>query len=88
VSTGPRHWLAPVAHFAAHAVVGCLIFVIIALPAYGLGHLVKWLAIQGTAPYVLQVLTLVEYAIVTADAIAFVWHLLYSLYKAFRESLV
>lgn len=79
------HWFAPVAHFAAHSVVGSLVFIIIALPAFGLGHLVKWLDLQGTSAYVLAVLTYLEYAIVTIDALAFFWHLLYSAYKAFKE---
>jgi hypothetical protein len=82
-----NHWLAPVAHFAAHAVVGSLVFVIIALPAMGLGQLVRWLQSQGTSAYVLNVLTLLEYAIVTIDAFALLWHLLYSAYKAFKESM-
>jgi hypothetical protein len=80
-----KHWFAPVVHFAAHAVVGSFVFLIIALPALGLGMLVTWLKTQGTADYVLGVLTTLEYAIVTIDAAAFLWHLVYSTYKAFKE---
>jgi hypothetical protein len=80
-----KHWFAPVAHFAAHATVGSLVFLIIALPAFGLGLLVNWLRTQGTASYVLGVLTFLEYSIVTIDACAFLWHLVYSTYKAFKE---
>jgi hypothetical protein len=71
-----NHWLAPVVHFAAHALVGSLVFIVIALPALGLSLLVHWLESRGAAGYV----------IVTIDAIAFTWHLLYSTYKAFKES--
>lgn len=74
-------------HFAGHAIVGSLVFVIIALPAFGLGQLVKWLALNGTSTYILNVLTFLEYAIVTIDAVAFLWHLLYSTYNAFKESM-
>ena len=63
-----EHWFSPVAHFAAHAVVGSLVFIIIALPALGLGLLIKWLELQGTSTYVLLVLTGLEYAIVTIEA--------------------
>jgi hypothetical protein len=80
-------WYAPVAHFAAHAIVGSMVFIIIALPAFGLGQLVNWLSTQGTSDYVLAVLTFLEYAIVTLDAAAFMWHLMYSTYKAFKESM-
>jgi hypothetical protein len=82
-----NHWLAPVAHFAAHALVGSLVFVVIALPALGLSLLVHWLESRGAAGYVISVLTALEYVIVTIDAIAFTWHLLYSTYKAFKESI-
>jgi cytochrome b561 len=73
-----------IAHFAAHSIVGSLVFVIIAIPAFGLGLLVNWLETQGASSYVLAVLTYLEYAIVTIDALAFFWHLVYTAYKASR----
>ena len=78
-----KPWYTPVAHFAVHAVVGSLVFAIIALPAFGLGLLVAWLKLQGAATYVITVLTYLEYAIVTIDAIAFLAYLVYSSLTSF-----
>ncbi len=72
-------------HFGVHIVVGSLIFVLISLPAFGLGLLVQYLAMKGTAPYVVQVLTLLEYAIVTIDAMAFFAYLVITGINAVRE---
>ena len=75
VKLSKQAWWAPVVRFGVHVVVGSMIFVLISLPAFGLGLLVQYLANQGTAPYVVQVLTLLEYAIVTIDAVAFLAYL-------------
>ncbi len=75
VELSKQAWWAPVVRFGVHVVVGSMIFVLISLPAFGLGLLVQYLANQGTAPYVVQVLTLLEYAIVTIDAVAFLAYL-------------
>lgn len=68
-------WWKPIVHFATHTAVGSVIFVIIALPAHGIGQLVNWLTSQGASNYVVSVLTLLEYAILTLDAILLLWHL-------------
>ena len=81
----PSTWWSPVVHFGVHVVVGSLIFVLIAMPAFGLGLLVQYLAVNGTAPYVIQVLTLLEYAIVTIDAMAFLVYLVITGINAVRE---
>jgi hypothetical protein len=78
-------WWSPVVHFGVHVMVGALIFVLISLPAFGLGLLVQSLAVQGTDPYVVQVLTLLEYAIVTIDAMAFLAYLVITGIHAVRE---
>ncbi len=78
-------WWSPVVHFGVHVVVGSLIFVLISLPAFGLGLVVQYLAVNGTAPYVIQVLTLLEYAIVTIDAMAFLAYLVITGIHAVRE---
>ncbi len=78
-------WWSPVVHFGVHVMVGALIFVLISLPAFGLGLLVQSLAVQGTDPYVVQVLTLLEYAIVTIDAMAFLAYLVITGFNAVRE---
>jgi hypothetical protein len=81
----PSTWWSPVVHFGVHIVVGSLIFVLISMPAFGLGILVQYLAVNGTAPYVIQVLTLLEYAIVTIDAMAFLAYLVITGINAVRE---
>ena len=78
-------WWSPVVHFGVHVVVGSLIFVLISLPAFGLGILVQYVAAKGTAPYVIQVLTLLEYAIVTIDAMAFLAYLVITGINAVKE---
>ncbi|MGJ7483612.1 hypothetical protein ACSFA2_00030 [Variovorax sp. LT2P21] len=72
-------------HFATHAAFGSIIFLIIALPAYGLGELVRWLAKQGASPYVINVLTALEYFIITADALLLAVLIIKSLYKAGKD---
>lgn len=78
-------WWQPIVHFTTHTAVGSVIFVIIALPAYGLGQLVHWLTGQGAAPYVVGVLTLLEYAIVTLDALLLLWHVVTTGVAAIKE---
>ena len=62
-----------------------MIFVIIALPAFGLGHLIHWLKLEGSSEYVIGVLTLLEYAIVTLDALLLFWHLVTTGIAAMKE---
>ena len=78
-------WWAAIVHFAVHIVVGAFIFILIALPAFGLGLLVQYLAIHGAAPYVIQVLTFLEYAIVTIDAMTFLVYLVITGIHAVKE---
>lgn len=78
-------WWKPIVHFATHTAVGSVIFVIIALPAYGLGQLVHWLTTQGASAYVVTVLTMLEYVIVTFDAVLLVWHLATTGITAIKE---
>ena len=80
-----KPWWNPVVHFATHTAVGSVIFVIIALPAYGLGQLVHWLTGQGSSDYVVGVLTLLEYAIVKLDALLLLWHLVTAGIAAMKE---
>ena len=83
-SHGKKAW-AVLVHFLIHALVGSLIFLIIAVPAYGLGELVKYLETQHTSTYVIRVLTFVEHAIITGDAALFLVLMFKSLYKASIE---
>jgi hypothetical protein len=80
-----RKWWRPIVHFATHTVVGSVIFVLVALPAYGLNVLVTALGGNGTKGYVLEVLTVLEYVIVTLDAVLVVLYLVYAAAKAVRE---
>ena len=72
------NWWSPVVHFGVHVLAGSLIFVLISLPAYGLGLLIQYLAQSGAAPYVIQVLTVLEYAIVTLDALVLLTYIVYT----------
>ena len=72
------NWWSPVVHIGVHVLAGSLIFVLISLPAYGLGLLVQYLAQNGAATYVIQVLTVLEYAIVTLDALVLLTYFVYT----------
>ena len=78
-------WWSPIVHFGVHITVGSAIFVLIAFPAFGLGLLVKFLSNNGTAEYVVNVLTFLEYAIVTIDAMAFFAYLVITGFNAVKE---
>lgn len=78
-------WWKPIVHFLTHSVVGSAIFIIIAIPALLLGKLVHLLEKWGVAPYVLSVLTYLEYFIVTVDAILVVVYLGFAGYRAIKE---
>lgn len=65
--------------------IGSAIFMLIALPGFGLGLLVKFLAKNGAADYVVTVLTFLEYAIVTIDAVVFVGYLGVTSLSAIKE---
>ena len=84
-SNNGNTWWKPIVHFATHTAVGSVIFVVIALPAYGIGQLVHWLTNQGASNYVVNVLTLLEHAIVTLDALLLFWHLVTTGIAAMKE---
>lgn len=86
MSSPQKAWWSPIVHFLTHTLVGSMIFVIIALPAYGLGELVHWLKASGSSEYVVGVFTLLEYAIVTLDAVLLLWHLVTTGIAAMKES--
>lgn len=73
-------------HFLTHTAVGSMIFVIIAMSAYGPGELVHWLKASGSSVYVVSVLTLLEYANVGLDAVLLLWHLVATGIAAMKES--
>jgi len=79
-------WWAPIAHFAGHTIVGSTIFVIIAIPAIFLGMTVRWAKTIGVSHYTLQVLDVLEHAILTVDAVVFVVYLTSVTWKAIKES--
>lgn len=73
-------------HLATHAVYGVVIFAIVAIPAVLLGLLVSWLEANKLAPpFVISVLTFMEYAVLVADATLYLFLVGKSLYKASEE---
>lgn len=74
-----------VSEFAGKSLFGFLVFFIIAVPAIGISFFVKYLETIGLSPYLVSLLTFLDYAIVTVDALAFFYHLLYSLYALIKE---
>ena len=73
-------------HLATHALLGMVIFVIVAIPAVLLNLLVKWLETKGFASeFIVSVLTVMEYAVLLADAALYLFLVFKSLYKASEE---
>jgi hypothetical protein len=85
VDSGKHSGWTTLVHLAVHAVLGMVIFAIVAVPALALGRFVKWLEAAGATPYVIQVLTPLEHTIFTADALLYLFLMLKALYKAGKE---
>jgi ABC-type tungstate transport system substrate-binding protein len=75
-----------VVHFATHATLGMAIFAIVAIPAVLLNLFIHWLEAKDYAsPFVIFVLTFVEYAVLVADAALYLYLVGKSLYKASED---
>lgn len=72
-------------HILIHLVVGALIFVAIALVAVALGEFVKRVEAWGASPFVVFVLTAVEYILLLADAFLFLYLVIKSIVKVGKE---
>lgn len=82
---GPEKWWAPIVHFLTHAVVGSVIFVLVALPAWGLDLLVELLQAHHVQTYTAHVLGLLADAIVTLDAALVLAYFGLAAWKALKE---
>ena len=72
-------------HIITHLIVGAIIFMAIATAALGLGLFVKKIEGWGAAPFVIWVLTAVEYFLVVADALLFVYVVGKSIWKVGKD---
>ncbi|AZG12042.1 MULTISPECIES: hypothetical protein [Cupriavidus] len=82
-----KAWWAPVAHFAAHTVVGTLIFLIIGSVAVGLSLLIRFLETVGIPTFTLQVISFLEHTITIVDAVLYLVYLGITGYRAVKEML-
>lgn len=85
--TGIFHHFKAVVTFAGHVLASVLIFMIIALAAFGLGKFVHILEQNGASEILVSVLTGVEYLILAVDVICmlfFLWNALKVAYKEFQ----
>lgn len=80
-------WYKPIINFATHAFVGTLIFLIVALPAIGLEHLVHMAESWGTSDFVISTMVFLERAILVLDAGAVLLYILISTYKEIKDML-
>lgn len=80
-------WYKRIVNFATHAFIGTLIFLIVALPAIGLQHLVHIAEGWGTSAFVISVMVFLERAILVLDAGAVLLYLLINTYKEIKEML-
>lgn len=68
----PQKWWLPIVEFFIHAIVGTVLFILIALPAIGINLFILHLEIKlSLSPILYLSLTMVEYMIVASDLILF-----------------
>ena len=84
-SEAPPEWWSPLHEFAVHACTGTLVFCIIAIPAIGIGFVVKWLSGLGVPDVILNGIVLGEYALFGVDLALFIYFLFVSAYRAARK---
>lgn len=84
-SKAHAHSWAAVVHFAVHALIGLAIFAIIASPAVVLNFVIKFIQSHGASSYIVNVLTFVEYSVITIDALLYLGLLCKSVYKSAKE---
>ena len=65
-------WWRPIAHFAAHMVVGCAVFLIFGSVSVGLALLVQTLERINIPSMTLNMLAFIEHVILIVDGILFV----------------
>ena len=83
---GKQKWWNPIIHFLTHTTIGTSIFVIIAIPAIGLGEFVKLVQTWTYVPeFTIKVLEVLEDTITVSDALLFVAYLLRTAYYAVKE---
>jgi hypothetical protein len=80
----PRWWQAPW-EFAVHALVGTLIFALIAAPAVGINLSIHWLESNGVSSPVILALEIGEYALLLADLLLFLMFLWRTSLRAVRK---
>ncbi|AHZ73273.1 hypothetical protein OU5_P0021 (plasmid) [Pseudomonas mandelii JR-1] len=80
-----KPWYAPLAHFAAHSIIGSGIFVIVATPAVALGWLVHTLKEYHVDEFTISVLSVLERTILMVDCALFLSHLAFTALSAFKE---
>ncbi|KGM38697.1 hypothetical protein JY96_21210 [Aquabacterium sp. NJ1] len=85
MSNGNTPWWSPIVHFVTHAVVGTVIFVVVAIPAWLIDALVEWLKEHHGQPYTIHVLEILAEGIVTLDAILVFAYFVLTAWKAVKE---
>jgi hypothetical protein len=69
-------WYFPILEFAIHALVGTIIFLILATPAVGLNLLVHWLESSLKVEWtIIWLLKAIEYAVILIDGTFFIYFL-------------
>ena len=74
----------PIFEFLNHTFVGTIIFIIIAIPAIALSILVDYLKLIQVQAFTIQVLALLEHAILMIDAAFFISYFLISSIKTLK----
>lgn len=64
-------WWIPIWEFTVHAVVGTLLFTLVALPAIGLNFFISWLEKVGVSGFIQWGLIACEYLLFVVDVVLF-----------------
>jgi hypothetical protein len=83
---GRQHALIVILRYSLHALVGTIMFAIVAAPAVMIDIVVQHLARNGTSQAVLIILSLFEYFLLTFDALISAAYIAYSALTIFKES--
>lgn len=84
MNTKAVNFWTPITNFAVHTLVGTVIFIIISLPAVGLGALVHYLATLGVADFTITTLTFLEHALLLIDSMAVIAYVLITTYREIK----
>lgn len=80
-----QKWWHALWEFLVHVIVGTLIFVVIAIPAVGLGFLIGWLEHKKVGRLIIYGLKFAEYTLFVVDLALFAWFVVRTAWKSAKK---